>query len=64
MPDYKTPGVYVTEIGAFPASVVGVATSVPLFVGHSEKAEDQGRSLAGQPCRIGSMADYRHSRIS
>ena len=31
----KTPGVYITEQPAFPASVVGVPTSIPVFIGYS-----------------------------
>jgi len=48
-----TSGVYLTEAGAFPVSVVGVATAVPIFVGYTEKSKSR---LAAVP--IGSMADY------
>jgi uncharacterized protein len=54
----KTPGVYIVEKNAFPSSVVEVATAVPAFVGYTEKAEDHGKSLAGRPWRISSMAEY------
>ena len=55
---YKTPGVYVEEIDAFPPSIVGVETAVPVFIGYTEKAEKNGRSVKTQPVRITSMVDY------
>jgi phage tail sheath protein FI len=55
---YKTPGVYVEELDAFPPSIVGVETAVPVFIGYTAKAEKNGRSLALQPIRIGSMVEY------
>lgn len=54
----KTPGVYIEEIDAFPPSVVGVETAVPVFIGYTEKAEKNGRKLKLQPVRIGSMVEY------
>ena len=56
---YKTPGVYVEELDAFPPSIVGVETAVPVFIGYTEKAEQKGRSLKLRPTRISSMVDYR-----
>jgi phage tail sheath protein FI len=55
---YKTPGVYVEEIDAFPPSIVGVDTAVPVFIGYTQKAEKNGRNLQLQPVRIGSMVEY------
>lgn len=55
----KTPGVYIVEKSAFPNSVVEVATAVPAFIGYTEKADNKGRSLANQPWRITSLAEYR-----
>ncbi|HYI38773.1 MAG TPA: phage tail sheath C-terminal domain-containing protein [Allosphingosinicella sp.] len=56
----KTPGVYVTEYAAFPPSVVGVATAVPIFVGYTETAMDPSskKQLYLQAVPIESMADY------
>ena len=54
----KTPGVYIVEQSAFPSSVVEVATAVPAFIGYTEKADNQGRSLSNRPWRITSMAEY------
>jgi phage tail sheath protein FI len=55
---YKTPGVYVEELDAFPPSIVGVETAVPAFIGYTEKAEQSGRSVAKRAVRISSMVDY------
>lgn len=56
--DRRTPGVYVTELSAFPPSVVGVQTAVPAFIGYTEKAEMSGKPVFLKPIRIGSLADY------
>ena len=53
-----TPGVYIEEVNAFPGSVVEVATAVPAFIGYTEKAERNGKSLVNQPTRITSFAEY------
>ncbi|MBN3582476.1 phage tail sheath family protein [Algoriphagus aestuarii] len=53
-----TPGVYIEEKNAFPGSVVEVATAIPAFVGYTEKASRNGKSLLNQPTRITSFADY------
>lgn len=59
MADYKTPGVYIEEISNFPASVAGVATAIPAFIGYTQKAEDQdGNTLVGVGKRITSLLDY------
>lgn len=58
MPDYKTPGVYIVEENAFPSSAVAVETAVPVFIGYTQKAERNGKSLSGVPTRISSMAEY------
>lgn len=54
----KTPGVYIEEKNAFPGSVAEVATAIPAFIGYSEKAEKDGRSLLNKPTRISSLADF------
>jgi phage tail sheath protein FI len=56
--DRRTPGVYVTELSAFPPSIVGVQTAVPAFIGYTEKAEISGKPVFLKPIRIGSMADF------
>lgn len=57
---YKTPGVYVEEIDAFPPSIVGVETAVPVFIGYTERAEKSGRNMNLRPVRISSLVDYAH----
>jgi phage tail sheath protein FI len=54
----KTPGVYVTELPAFPPSIVGVPTAIPVFVGYTEKAEVGGKSVVMRPVQINSLADF------
>lgn len=55
----RTPGVYVTELSAFPPSVVGVQTAVPAFIGYTERAEISGKPVLNKAIRIGSLADYQ-----
>jgi len=55
---YKTPGVYIQELNAFPGSVVAVPTAIPVFIGYTEKAMRNGKSLKGLPIRIGSLNEY------
>ncbi len=53
-----TPGVYIEEKNAFPSSAVSVETAVPAFIGYTEKAEWNGKSLLNKPTRITSFAEY------
>lgn len=53
-----TPGVYIEEKNAFPGSVVEVATAIPAFIGYTEKATRNGKSLLNIPIRITSFAEY------
>ena len=55
-----TPGVYIEEVNAFPGSVVEVATAIPAFIGYTEKASRNGKSLEDQPVRITSIAEYHN----
>ena len=54
----KTPGVYITELDAFPPSIVGVQTAVPAFIGYTAQAQIAGKPVLNQPIKIGSLADY------
>lgn len=58
MPEHKTPGVFTTEDNALPSSAVAVETAVPVFIGYTEKAERNGKSLTAIPTRISSLAEY------
>jgi phage tail sheath protein FI len=53
-----TPGVYVEEKNAFPNSAVAVETAIPAFIGYTEVAERNGKSLLNKPVRITSFAEY------
>ena len=53
-----TPGVYIEEKNAFPGSVVEVATAIPAFIGYTETASRNGKSLVNVPTRITSFAEY------
>ena len=53
-----TPGVYIEEKNAFPSSITAVATAVPVFIGYTQKAERNGKSLVHKATRIGSFAEY------
>ncbi len=53
-----TPGVYIEEKNAFPSSITAVATAVPVFIGYTQKAERNGKSLVHKPTRITSFAEY------
>lgn len=54
----RTPGVYVSELSAFPPSAVGVETAVPVFIGYTEKAEIGGVSAFNVPVRIASHMEF------
>jgi len=60
MPILKKPGVFIVEKDAFPNSVVEVATAIPAFIGYTEKAYNQGKSLLNKPWRISSMAEFQN----
>ncbi|OVE80888.1 hypothetical protein BVY04_04660 [bacterium M21] len=59
---YKTPGVYVNEISAFPPSVAAVPTAIPAFLGFTEIAKDLPRNGASPTVRkttkISSLLEY------
>lgn len=55
---FKTPGVYIKEIPTFPPSVAEVETAIPAFIGYTEKAVFNGKSLSLQPIRITSLLEY------
>lgn len=57
--DYKTPGVYIEELNAFPPTAVAVETAVPVFIGYTETAEFKNNSLLGKPVKITSLFEYQ-----
>ncbi|WP_221404914.1 hypothetical protein [Halpernia frigidisoli] len=54
----KTPGVYITEINAFPNSAVAVESSIPAFIGYTEKAIYLNKSYVNKPLRITSFIEF------
>jgi phage tail sheath protein FI len=56
----KTPGVFITEINAFPNSVVQVATAIPAFIGYTPQPHPvyKGRSCARTPIKIQSFGEF------
>ena len=58
----NTPGVYIEEISTLPASVAGVETAIPAFIGYTEKAEEDGdeTALFKKPTKIKSMLEYKN----
>jgi phage tail sheath protein FI len=58
MAEYKSPGVYIEEIGAFASPIVGVDTAIAVFVGHTETASQAGRAVTLVPTRIASLIEY------
>ncbi|MEZ4992478.1 MAG: phage tail sheath subtilisin-like domain-containing protein [Saprospiraceae bacterium] len=56
---FKTPGVYIQEIRKFPPSVAAVATAIPAFIGHTQKAkEKEDDDLRNRPRKIRSLLQY------
>jgi uncharacterized protein len=60
MSKLKAPGVYINELNAFPNSVVAVETSLPIFIGYTQIAEQDGKSLLLKPIRISSLLEYEN----
>lgn len=54
MSKYKTPGVYIKEEDAFVKSLVEAETSIPVFIGLTEKAQNGTESLKNKPVQISS----------
>jgi phage tail sheath protein FI len=60
MANYKTPGVYIQEISTLPASIAGVETAIPAFIGYTERATENGddAKLLFKATRISSLLEY------
>lgn len=56
---FKTPGVYIKEQDAFGSSVVAVPTAVPVFIGHTQRADRDGNSLLNKITKVKSLVEYR-----
>jgi uncharacterized protein len=60
MSKLKTPSVYINEMNAFPNSIVAVETSVPIFIGYTQIAVKDGKSLLLKPTKISSLLEYEN----
>ncbi len=56
----QTPGVYTVEKNAFSPSVAQVPTAIPAFIGYTEKAKKQDKSLINKPILISSLSEYNN----
>ena len=56
----KAPGVYIDEIANFPSALAEVATGVPVFIGYTEKASENGISIFKTPKHIKSPGEYQN----
>ena len=56
--NYRTPGAYIEEVAKFPASVVPVATAIPVFFGFSQRTQYKGTDLVNAPMRITSLLEF------
>ena len=52
------PGVFISEAGAWPNSIAGVATAVPAFIGYTAKAVAGGKSVLLKPVLVNSLAEF------
>lgn len=55
---YKTPGVYIEEVSAFPNSVAQVETAIPAFIGYTPQANHKGNDCAFVPTKISSFLEF------
>jgi len=59
MSSFLTPDVYTEEVSVLPQSVAGVSTSVPAFIGFTEKAEKDKKSLSDMAVRISTFLEFK-----
>ncbi|WP_179019633.1 phage tail sheath family protein [Winogradskyella forsetii] len=57
---YKVPGIYVEEVPKIPNSITEVPTAIPVFIGYTEKALSNGRSLINVAFKINTLSEYEH----
>ncbi|MCW3464562.1 phage tail sheath family protein [Chitinophaga nivalis] len=57
---YYTPGVYVEEVSKFPPSITAVETAIPVFIGFTQQAVNDGKEVIGTPVRISSLLEYEN----
>ncbi|WP_178988545.1 phage tail sheath family protein [Winogradskyella schleiferi] len=57
---YKVPGIYVEEVPKIPTSITEVPTAIPVFIGYTEKALNNGRNLINEAFKINTLSEYEH----
>ena len=61
MPDYKTPGVYINETPSPNPTIEQVNTSIPVFIGYTEKAQKtEAADLLHQAKKVSTYGEYEH----
>lgn len=60
----STPGVYIQEVSVLPPAVAGVATSIPAFIGYTEKYPDPDEGGGGPSDGMLDVTDIKPMRIS
>ncbi len=59
MPTNNTPGVYIEEIPKYPSSIAEMETSIPAFIGYTEKAQKiSSNDLILKPTKIASLTEF------
>ena len=56
---YKTPGVYIEKVSAFPNSLAQVETAIPAFIGYTPQANNNGSITTFIPTRITSFLEFQ-----
>lgn len=57
--NYQTPDVYTEEIAALAPSVAGVSTAIPAFIGYTEMATKDSKSVVNSAVLISTMLEYK-----
>lgn len=56
---YRTPGVYIEEISFKHLAIAQVETAIPAFVGYTEKAKINRKSLLNQAIKVNSLSEFQ-----
>ncbi len=59
MSNFLTPGVYTEEVATLPPSVADVSTAVPAFIGYTEQAMRNSKSVTNQAVRISTFLEFK-----
>lgn len=59
MSTYNTPGVYIKKISTLPPSIAPIETSIPVFIGYTDKHVDpKGRDIKNVAYKISSVTEF------